>query len=129
MKPTCALAGSIGELVSEGAVCERHTIIDRGTGRSRLLTGLESHIFEERGFSEAGFHNISGVMEALPPANKMQQIVGVDTQRPFGHPPHVLAIEETINPADLAAAGMFDNTNRALCIRRRLLVHDAELHQ
>ena len=48
MKPAYALAGSVGELVSEGAIHERHTIVDRRTGRPRLLAGLESDIVEQR---------------------------------------------------------------------------------
>jgi hypothetical protein len=127
MKPAGALEGSVGKLVSEGAIRERHTIVDRRTGRSRLLAGLESDIVKQRGFGEGGFGDISGVMDAFPPADEVEKVVGVDAQRSFSHPPDVLTIQETINPADLAAAGLFDNTNRALRIRRRL-VNDAKLH-
>jgi hypothetical protein len=77
MKAAGNLAGSIGELVAEGAIGDDDAVIDGGRGRPRLLTGLEAHIIQERGLGKIAFDNVAGVMKTLPPANKVQQVVGV----------------------------------------------------
>jgi hypothetical protein len=77
MKAAGNLAGSIGELVAEGAIGDGDAVIDGRGGRPRLLTGLEAHIIEERGLGKVAFSNLAGVMNTLPPANKVQQAVGV----------------------------------------------------
>jgi len=74
------LAGSIGKLVADGALGDGHAVINGGRGRPRLLAGLKPHIFKERRLGQITFHNVRGVVNALPPANKVQQVVSVSAQ-------------------------------------------------
>jgi len=77
MKAAGDLAGSIGELIAEGAIDNGDAVIDDGRGRPRLLAGLEAHIIQERGLGEVTFPNVAGGVNTLPPANKVQQIVSI----------------------------------------------------
>jgi hypothetical protein len=78
MKTASDLAGSLGELVSEGAVGDGYASIYGGTGRLRLLTGLEPNIIQERRVGEILLHNIAGLVNTRPPADKVQQVVSVE---------------------------------------------------
>ena len=127
MKAVGDLAGSLGELVAEGALGDGDAIIDGGRGRPRLLAGLEAHIVQERGLGEVTFPNITGVMNTLPPADEMQQIVGVGAQAGVRQAANLFAILVTIDPANLAAGGLLDDTNWALCVVGDLL-NQAEPH-
>ncbi len=78
MKAAGDLTGSIGELVAEGAIGDGDAVIDGGRERPRLLAGLEAHIIQERGLGQVTFPNVAGVMNTLPPADKVQQVVSVE---------------------------------------------------
>src|SRR2546427_7491907 len=67
-------------------------------------------------------------MNTLPPADKVQQVVSVDAQGRVRQAADVLAVQITIDPADLPAGSLFDDTNRTLCVVGGLLVDHAELH-
>ena len=116
MKAGSDLAGSVGKLVAQGAIGDGDAVIDGGTGRPRLLAGLEPHIVQERRFGKVTFGDVAGVMNALPPADKVQQVVSVTAQGLVRQAADVLAVQITIDPADLPAGGLFDNANRALCV-------------
>src|SRR5207244_6123525 len=121
-------AGGAGELVAQGAVREGYTIVDGGSGRPRLSAGLEPHIIQERRFGEVAFDDVAGVMNTLPPADKMQEVVSVGAQRLVRQAANVLAVQETIDPADLAAGGLLDNANGTLSIAGCERVDQMELH-
>ena len=116
MKAAGDLTGSVGELVAEGAIGDGDAVIDGGSGRPRLLAGLEAHIIQERRLGKVTFPNVAGVMNALPPANKVQQVVSVDAQGRVRQAADVFAVQVTIDPADLPAGGLLDDTNRTLCV-------------
>src|SRR2546429_3967839 len=67
-------------------------------------------------------------MNALPPANKVQQVVGVGAQARTRQATNIFAIQVTIDPANLAAGGLLDDTKRTLGVRGDLLLDQAELH-
>ena len=46
MKAAGDLAGSIGELVTEGTVGRGDAGVDRGAGRARVLSGLKSDVIQ-----------------------------------------------------------------------------------
>jgi hypothetical protein len=58
----------------------------------------------------------------------VQQIVSVGAQRLVRQAANVLAVQETIDPANLATAGLLDNANRALSIAGCGRVNQMELH-
>jgi hypothetical protein len=72
--------GSVGELVAKGAVGDGDADIDGGTGKRGLVVTLELQIIQECRLGQITFDDISGVMKALPPANKVQQVVSVGAQ-------------------------------------------------
>ena len=128
MKAAGDLAGSIGKLIADGAIGDGHAVIDGGRGRPRLLAGLETHIIQERGLGQVTFPNVAGVMNTLPPANKVQQVVSVGAQGGVRQAANIFAVQVTIDPADSPAGGLLDDTNRTLCVVGGLLVDHAELH-
>ena len=67
-------------------------------------------------------------MNTLPPAKKVQQFMRIDAQGGVGQAADVLAVQITIDPADLPAHGLFDDTNRTLCVAGGVLVDHMELH-
>jgi hypothetical protein len=67
-------------------------------------------------------------MNTLPPANKVQQIVSIGAQSGVRQAANIFAIQVTIDPADPAAGGLLDDTNRTLCVMGSLLVDHTELH-
>jgi len=103
MKAAGDLAGSLGELVADGAIGDGHAVINKGRGRSRLLAGLEAHIFQERGLGKVTFANVAGVMNTLPPANKVQQVVGVGAQGGVRQVADIFAIQVTLTEISFSA--------------------------
>src|SRR5439155_18449253 len=93
MKTVSDLAGSLRELVAEGALGDGDAVIDGGRRRPRLLAGLEAHVIEERGLAKVTFPNVTGVMNTLPPANKVQQVVGVDAQARVRQAANIFAVQ------------------------------------
>src|ERR1700693_6120172 len=61
-------------------------------------------------------------MNTLPPANKVQQVVSVDAQGLVRQAAHVLAVQITIDPADLPAGVLFDDASRTVCVVGGVLV-------
>jgi hypothetical protein len=74
------------------------------------------------------FLDVAGVMDTGPPANEVQQVVGIGAQRCVGEATNVFAVQVAINPADLLPAGLLDDANRTLSVVRVVLVNYAELH-
>jgi len=128
MKTAGDLAGSLRELIAEGAIGDSNAGIDGGAGRPRLLAGLEAHIIQERSWREIRLHNVAAVVNTRPPADKVQQVVSVETQAAVRQAAHILAVEIAIDPAHLSAAGLFDKSNGTLRISGGLLADHAKLH-
>ena len=118
----------MGELVAKGAIGDGDAVIDGGTGRQRLLAGLEFHIIQERRLGQITFEHVAGMMNTLPPANKVQQVISADAQSGVRQAADVLAVEVAIDPADLPAGGLLDDTNRTPGWVGSLLADDVELH-
>ena len=66
MKASGNLAGSVREVVTQGAVDDGGAVVDGGGGWPWLLAGLETHILEQGRFGEVVVGNVAGVMNALP---------------------------------------------------------------
>src|SRR5258708_39284937 len=98
MKAAGNLAGSIGELVADGALGDGHAVINGGSGRPRLLAGLKPHIFKERRLGQVTFLNVAGVVNALPPAIKVQQVVSVSAQGRVCYVSNIFAVQVTSDP-------------------------------
>jgi hypothetical protein len=114
MKATGHLGGGIRELVAKGAIGVGDAVIDASTGRRGLLAGLELHIIQEGRLGQVTFGYVAGMMKTLPPANKVQQVVSEGSQRGIRQTADVLAIEETIDPADLPAGFVLDHAKGTL---------------
>jgi hypothetical protein len=54
------------------------------------------HIIEQRGFCEIVFDYVGGVMNAFPPAGKVQQGMRVTEQRDFSDAANALAVQERL---------------------------------
>ncbi len=128
MKAAGDLAGSIGKLVADGALGDGHAVINGGRGRPRLLAGLKPHIFKERRLGQITFHHVRGVVNALPPANKVQQVVSVSAQGRVRYAADIFAVQVTIDPGNSLAGALLDDTPRTMCVVGGLLMDHAELH-
>ena len=73
-------------------------------------------------------HDVAGVMDTVPPANEVQQVIGIGAQRCVGKATHVFPVQVAINLSDFLPVGLLDNANRTLSVVRAMLVDYAELH-
>src|SRR5215469_3732387 len=128
MKAAGDLAGRPGELVADGALGDGHAVINERRGRPRVLAGLEAHIIQQRGLLKVTFPNVAGVMNTLPPANKVQQVVSVGAQSSVRQTANIFTIQVAIDPANLAAGDLLDDTNRTVSLVGSLLVAHTKLH-
>ena len=112
---------------AQGAIDDGNTLVDRGARQLAILAGLESHIVEQCRFGESIFGDLIGVVNTLPPAEKVQQLVRIGSQG-------VSASGEgfrnrgTVDPVNLTAGGLFDNAIRASHMVVGGLVNHAEGH-
>src|SRR5947208_378648 len=127
MKTRSDLTGSVWELIAERTISHCNAGIDCGAARTTLFGGLGSNIVEKGRFGEVLSGYRIGVMNAFPPADEVQQIVSIKTQRARCQPTHIFAIQIAIDPANLPASSLFDHTNRALRVVTGLLLNEAEL--
>src|SRR4029077_9175734 len=65
---------------AQGAIDDGNTLVDSRARQLAFLTGLESHIVEQCRFGESIFGDLIGVVNTLPPAEKVQQLVCVGSQ-------------------------------------------------
>src|SRR5271157_2367496 len=128
LKAASPRVGGVGELVAKSAIGHRDTVIDGGTGKGRLVAALKLQVVEERRLRQVAFHHVTGVMKALPPANKVQQAVSAATQTSVGQAADILAVQETIDPANLPAAFVLDHAKRTLSWVGGLRADDVEPH-
>ena len=128
LKPMSDLTGSIRERVSKCAIGVGNALVDAGCGRPRLQVGLKAQVIEQGRLGEVSLGDVAGVMHALPPANEVQQVVGVDAQAGVCQPANMLAIQIIINPLDSLSGALLDHLIRAMCAGCVLLEDHLELH-
>ena len=98
----------VGEGEPQSTFCNTHAAVDTGGGRLRLLIGLEANIVEQGGFGERLLRDRRGLGYTHPPAQKMEQIVGIAAQRGFRHATDSLLIQKAIDPFHLPAVVLYD---------------------
>jgi hypothetical protein len=89
---------------------------------------LESHIVQQGRLGECGFGNRVGVVNTDPPAEEVQQVEGVATERRFGQTANPLAVQVAIDPSHLTARFVLDNMKRASCLVQTVLMNEMEGH-
>jgi hypothetical protein len=114
-----------GEL--KGTLGDSHAAIDAGRGWWRLLIHLEADVIEQGRFGEDFVSQGSGMVDLGPPAQKVEQIVGVTAQSGFRNPAHTLLIQKTVAPFHLTAIALDDAEGAAGVFEIATLDH-AELH-
>ena len=82
LKPMRDLAWSIRERVAKGAINVGKTLVDAGCRGPRLQAGLEPHVVQQSRLGKICHRYLGGVMDALPPANEVQQVVSVTLSKP-----------------------------------------------
>jgi hypothetical protein len=102
--------------------------IDGATRQRWIVAGLKAHIIEQRRFGESAFDYVGGVMNAFPPADKVQQAMRVTVKRDFSDATNTFAIQKTIHPLDFAIAFLLNDTEWAVSRIAIKLPDDAELH-
>jgi hypothetical protein len=68
------------------------------------------------------------MVKTRPPADKVQQVVSIESQALIREAAYVLAIQVTIDPTDSVARLLFDNANWTLCPAGGLLIGNVKLH-
>ena len=124
----CDLTRRIGEHGTQRAINNGNARIDSATRQRWIVAGLEAHIIEQRGFCKSAFDYVGGVMNAFPPAEKVQQGMRVTEQRDFSDAANALAIQETIDPVDLTVGLLLHDTEWTAGRIAIELPDDAELH-
>ena len=69
-----------------------------------------------------------GLMRGRPPAQEMQQIVGITAQRGIGHATDSLLVQISIDPLHFPA-GLRDHAKRAVCVAQSVLLSYMESHR
>ena len=129
MKAAGKLARRIGKVVAQRAVYHAGAVVDGGGRWPRLLGRLETHILQQGRFGEVAFGNVGFVMHAFPPAQEVQQVMRIDAQCGVGQAADVFAVQIPVDPADLAARGLFDNADRTLSVVGATLVDHLKGHR
>src|SRR5215831_10155009 len=75
LKRRSDLTGGARKGDAEGAIDDGNTLIDSSARQLAFLAGLESHIVEQRRLAESVFGDLIGVVNTLPPPEKVQQRV------------------------------------------------------
>ena len=128
LKAASDLTGSIRELVADGSIGVSDAVINGGGRGPWLEAGLEAQVILEGRRGEVRLRDVACVMQALPPANKVQQVVSVAAQTRVCQPANILAVQVTINPTDSPSGGLLYHLNRAVCVRCGLVEDHMELH-
>ena len=121
--------GSAREGGAQGAIRDGNALVDGGAGELGLLAGLESHVIQQGGLGERIFGNYIGVMHTFPPTDKVQQVLCIASEREVRDAAEAFEIQIAIDPFDLAAGGLLDDAERAVCLIGSGLVNDTELHE
>src|ERR1700758_865502 len=122
------LTGSVWELIADSAVGTCHPVIDGGGRERRLTVRLEADVVEQGGCSEVCLGDVAGVVNALPPADEVQQAVSIAVEAFVRQAADILTIQEAVDPAHALARLFFDYANGAVCAGGRLFADYAELH-
>jgi hypothetical protein len=94
---------------AQGAIDNGNALVDGGAGQLAFLTGLESHIVEQCCFGEGTFGNRVGVVNTLPPPEKVQQFVRISAQGSVGQAAKGFVVEVLVDPVNLTPGRLFDN--------------------
>ncbi len=89
-----------------------------------ILLELMTNIFDECGLGDLG----KRLMLRFEPTGEIEEIVGVDAQRPRGKLPESLTVEESIRPADLSSL-LVAHAMRGSAGRHGRLINHGELHR
>src|SRR5437667_9199457 len=89
-----------------------------------ILLELMTNICDERGLGDLG----KRLMLRFEPTGEIEEIVGVDAQRPRGKLPESLTVEESIRPADLSSL-LVAHAMRGSAGRHGRLINHGELHR
>src|SRR4030095_6609270 len=88
---------------AQGAIDDGTTLVDGAPRQLAFLAGLESHIVEQRRFGEIVFGDHIGVVNTLPPAKEVQQLVCVGSQSGVGQTAKGFVVEVLVDPVNLTA--------------------------
>jgi hypothetical protein len=113
---------------AQGAIDDGNTLVDGGPRQLAFLAGLESHIVEQRRFGEIVFGDHIGVVNTLPPAKEVQQLVCLSSQSSVGQTAKGFVVEVLVDPVNLTAGRLFNNPIRASHMVVGGLVNHAEGH-
>src|SRR5512132_241072 len=98
---------------AQGTIDDGNALIDCGAGQLALLTGLESHVVQHSRFGEGLFGDHVSVVNALPPTEKVQQLVRIGSQGGIGQAAEHFVVEVLVDPINLTASGLFNDAIRA----------------
>src|SRR5580704_17923562 len=117
-----------GKLTPHGTLGGSDPTIDAGGGRRRTLVDLEANVVEECGLGQGVLGDGGGLMRRRPPAQKMQQIVGITPQRGISHATDSLLVQISIDPLHFLS-GLLDHAKRTMGIAQAALLSYMESHR
>src|SRR5580704_18369619 len=117
-----------GKLAPHGTLGGSYPTIDAGGGGRRTLVDLEANVVEEGGLGQGLLGDRRGLMIGRPPAEEMQQIVGITPQRGIGHATDSLLVQKSVDPLHIPA-GLLDHAKRTLSIAQATPLSYKESHR
>ena len=118
----------MGKFEPQSALSGAHSAVDAGGGRPRLLIGLETNVVQQGGFGERLFGNRISLIHAHPPAQEMEQIVGITPQCGISDATDSLLIQEAVDPRHFPT-GIVRHAKRALGVAQSMRLSYAECHR
>jgi len=98
--------------MAEGFIDNGNAGVNGRTGQRRLLAGQESHVIEQCRFGKFIFGDRIGVMNTLPPAEKVQKLVRVTLQGMISEAANGLVVEIPTDPVNLTACCLHNHAVR-----------------
>ena len=116
------------KLKPQSTLSGAHSAVDAGGSRPRLLIGLKTNVVQQGGFGESFFGDRIGLIHAHPPAQEMEQIVGVAPQRGISDATDSLLIQEAVDPSHFPT-GVFHYAKWTLGVSQAALLSHTESHR
>src|SRR6266481_1414704 len=92
------------------------------------MIGLETNVVQQGGFGKSFFGDRISLIHAHPPAQEMEQIVGIASQGGISDATDSLLIQEAVDPKHFLT-GVVRHAIRALGVAQSMLLSDTESHR
>src|SRR4051794_31540060 len=101
------------KLTPHGTFGGSYPTVDAFGSWRRILADLEANVVEKRRLGQVLLGDGGGVARSRPPAEEMEEVVGITTQRGIGYATNSLLVQISIDPPHVPT-GRFDHAERTV---------------